>query len=83
MTRSASSPGALPDWNDLTNEARREAVKAAEFHCHCCGFDPGQCAVDVYGAIRRNARLAVFPLFTYPRDDAWAGNKNLDKEPTP
>lgn len=55
----------LPDWNDLPTAARRAACKAASFH----GVEDawaGQCALDIYNAIKEHVPPEVFPLFQRP-----------------
>lgn len=53
----------LPDWNDLPVEARKEARRAATYH-GVEEWNAGQCALEVYEAIRSHVPPEVFPLFT-------------------
>lgn len=43
---------ALPDWNDLPQEARRALVEEAEFYVEHPSI-AGDCAVNFYGKLRR------------------------------
>jgi len=54
-------PG-LPDWNDLPNEARSAACKAPAWF-GVAEWERGQCALEVYEAIREHVPPAIFPLF--------------------
>lgn len=53
----------LPDWNDLPAEARKAARDTA-FYTHEVREEyAGQCALDIYNAIRERVPPEVFPLF--------------------
>ncbi|WP_454915016.1 hypothetical protein [Xanthobacter sediminis] len=61
----------LPDWNDLPPAAKKAADDMACFTWGIDDFQAGQCALDIYNAIKEHVPPdppEVFPLFQRPLD---------------
>lgn len=69
----------LPEWNDLPDECREALCKAAGWTTE--PWDAAQCALDIYGELRRTLPPAVFPLFQSSDGTAGKADPQRDRPP--